>query len=234
MVDVISIHIPKTAGSTAFQALKKIYSDQEVFVDATPFALDSAGIHEPISLHCVPMATRIIHGHISVDRYNKMFPSAKKIVWVRNPIVRMISHYFYAQTEEAIKIAPGQAKMNIIEFANLYKNIMFLMTGGEKLNDFYFVGVTEFFQDDLRELLDLLDCSTKTNYFNSFNLNSYPGYHDEVIRMLSDKNLIAQLLDINRKDIQLYQNALNLRANRKGYSDVLEMYQRHLELTKCK
>ncbi len=88
-VEIISVHVPKTAGTTFKKVLQQIYTDQEIFFDYPHrgplhnkmLAKDSANV-------------RVIHGHFPANKYELKFPKARKIIWLRNPIIRLISHYF--------------------------------------------------------------------------------------------------------------------------------------------
>ena len=92
MIEIISVHIDKTAGMLFCDVLKQVYGLSQVHViwkGQANYKFEDK-LNEPI-----PPETRVIHGAFPVSHYEGRFIDAKRIVWVRHPIERLISYYFY-------------------------------------------------------------------------------------------------------------------------------------------
>ena len=114
---------------------------------------------------------------------------------------------------------------NFIPLANFYCRDV-------DLTDFYFVGVQEFFQDDLAELKQMLGWADFK--MEVFNQNKYPNYLEHLKEALENQKLLNKLIAMNRPDLELYQKALDLRAKRKKLSNSWEQYELDLKLSQQK
>lgn len=215
-LEIISIHIPKTAGTTFGQILAQVYGDACVLFDNPQLA----HIGE---LPAVGPQIRAIHGHFPVGKYAGHFPWAKRIVWLRHPIYRVISHYFFLKSfsevhnNDPIHRLVLEQQISIVEFAQQV-GIFNLLTGftyGLPLSDFYFVGIQEYFLEDLSALKQML----KWSGFGVAIFNSNPNeeYDQRSQEVLSDRQTVAQLKTILKPEIELYESALRLREKRKIY-----------------
>lgn len=89
-IELISYHIPKTAGTSIKNALISAYGQKRVFdvYEGTgPFELSNGN---PIWF---PRKSKVLHGHFqAVPQHLEQFPNAKRVVWLRDPIARSLSH----------------------------------------------------------------------------------------------------------------------------------------------
>ncbi|NEP78865.1 MAG: methyltransferase domain-containing protein [Okeania sp. SIO3B3] len=221
--EVISIHVPRTAGTTFKEVIKQVYSSEEIFFDYP----HRGGIRNRMLTKPKP-EVKIIHGHFPAPKYNQKFPAAKKIIWLRDPIKRLISLYFFWKSWQILAASDEQdlenyqeANLSFVEFAekpemqNLIK-LNFLQN--EQLKDFYFVGIQEFFTEDLHELSVMLNL--REYELETQNTNPYPEYKLLLKEVLSNQEIINKLSAINQEDIKLYQEALSLRENRRKTSKI--------------
>ena len=99
-LEIISIHIGKTGGSSFLQWLRKAYGEANVshFVKKE-HKVKSNDFSAP--LQSVAKEFRIIHGHFRYEEVDEIHNSsrAKVITWVRDPVERVISRYFYLQKQ---------------------------------------------------------------------------------------------------------------------------------------
>ncbi|MEM8805756.1 MAG: sulfotransferase family 2 domain-containing protein [Cyanobacteria bacterium P01_G01_bin.38] len=220
MVEIVSVHIPKTAGS-AFGTLflQKIYSKNQIYSD-----YNFASIQD--SLHEISPQTKVVHGHFHANKYSSSFPKAKMIVWLRNPVERLISHYFFWMNQENFQDDPGglhaafiKQKPSFYDFCHLNRIKNSISNGylnGVDLKKFYFVGVQEFFGQDIQDLAGLMHVrlprSAKRD--QKLNTNRYPSYQKEKESILADKALIEEIKSVNYIDMKIYEEALSLRAKR--------------------
>ncbi|MEG4071514.1 hypothetical protein QUA33_02440, partial [Microcoleus sp. Pol14D4] len=223
MVELIAVHVPKTAGATFQSALQQVYGSQHIYYDY----LDASRpkVYEP---HEIPSQIRVINGHFSLSKYESFFPEAKRIIWLRHPIYLLVSLYFYwrylplQKGDNTIVGKLQQSKIGIYEFAEQpeIRNILCQNACGKMLNDFYFVGVQEFFREDLLELKTMLGWPEIT--VAQENINPNPKYQEDLQNVLSNKTIISKLVENNRQDIELYEEALSLRAKRRQESSLLQ------------
>jgi hypothetical protein len=215
MIEVISVHIPKTAGTAFRHVLLDVYGMESVLEDYPPDRIHQ--LNQPIS-----DKIQVIHGHFAPNKYKQYFSQAKKIVWLRHPIFRLISEYFFAKTIQdranAIHFQLLEQNLGIVEFAAIpaMRNFLSRKIEGMKLAEFDFVGIQEFYPSDLAELQKLL--SWKDFQATTKNSNRYPEYYKCLQEVLSDRTMINSLAQLNQQDMELYTEALEIRAKRRNES----------------
>lgn len=213
-LEIISVHIPKTAGTTFGQILAQVYDDSRVF-------FDNPQLHCINDLPAIDTNIRAIHGHFPVGKYAGHFPSAKRIVWLRHPIHRLLSHYFYLKSfsevhnNDPIHRLVLEQQISVVEFAQQVGmfNVLAGFTYGLPLTDFYFVGIQEYFLEDLSALKEMLEWSEFG--VARFNSNPHQEYAQRSQDMLSDRKTMIQLETILKAELDLYESALMLREKRR-------------------
>ncbi|NER01849.1 MAG: sulfotransferase family protein [Okeania sp. SIO3C4] len=212
-VEIISVHVPKTAGTTFRNLLIQVYGQEKVFND-----YKKKQVSEVLS-EIKSQNIRAIHGHFQVEKYDDYFLEAKRIIWIREPIKRLISNYWHQVTHfEDRKITHNEVELEkekFLNWANKPKLMNFLSHHYIKKNleDFWFVGITEFFAEDLKELQIMLGWPQIKNA--NKNQHKYPKIYQYFVKtVLSDGELIEALNFINSKDKKLYETALTIRENR--------------------
>ncbi|USI28222.1 sulfotransferase family 2 domain-containing protein [Alteromonas macleodii] len=173
-IQLLSYHIPKTAGSSLRSSFEDNISSIRIFG-----AYLNSGATELSKGHSVwvPKKTLILHGHFKPhDNHSKMFPNALKITWVRDPIERVFSLVRHLMMVgevhphfQMIKKIYPDCSMNDIEkvvsdmvtnntlplFTNTYTHF-FSNTSIESLD---FVGSVHNYNDDLKRLSELSNYS---------------------------------------------------------------------------
>ncbi|MGB3404809.1 MAG: sulfotransferase family 2 domain-containing protein [Microcoleaceae cyanobacterium] len=222
MVEIISVHIPKTAGTAFRHFILEIYGADKVLE-----LYDSLERKSVISDQDVLTKMTAIHGHFKTSNFRQNFPEAKWIVWLRHPIFRLISQYFYqiSRTKQTKNLEINKVlkqDLGILEFAKIpeNQNIESLYIDKMNLRDFYFVGIQEFFKDDMTEFKQLMGWSDFK--MNTKNKNSHPEYLERLEAILNDIGLMNELAILNSKDMELYKEALELRAERRQESKWLQ------------
>lgn len=225
-VELISVHVPKAAGSTfGYEILPQVYKPEEILYDN-----DFLPISNLIETGKLKTETKVIHGHFSATKYWEYCPNARMVIWLRNPIILLISAYYFWISFSMDNIRDEnhryvvEKNLSFEEFVeqdfthNIVSNYF---AQNMKLTDFYFVGIQEFFIDDLNNLKNNLDwCRLK---MRTSNLNSYENYQNKVMEILTNQSLVKNTISLNSADMKLYQEALSLREQRKGVSNYLEM-----------
>ena len=214
MVDIISVHIGKTAGTAFRRILSQIYGERNIIWDYPP---DDYQPSTPL-----PDSIRAIHGHFASEKYIDFFSEAKWIVWLRHPVLRLISEYFFAQIYKdaynSLHAELAEKKLGLLEFAEqpLARNIQSGQILGKELTKFAFVGLQEFYSEDLAELQERMGWTAVSG--NVENMNPHPHYYQELQSIISDSLVIKQLAALNQEDMELYQEAMSLRAARRQES----------------
>ncbi|MEG4807799.1 DUF4214 domain-containing protein [Microcoleus sp. F8-D3] len=220
-LEIMSYHIPKTAGTTFFIALTQVYGLDKIagFLDESLAV--SAGVD--------PQTIKVIHGHVPSRKYFRP-DRVKEIIWLRDPILRLISLYFFWKSlprteDDSLHNYIQEKNLDLVEFAKIpqLRNEMSQYVGGRNLTDFYFVGIQGFFKDDLTNLGEMLNWPEISITYE--NTNKHKGYNSLVKSILYDSHIMNELIHLNREDLELYQTALHLRAKRKGISNSLAEFQ---------
>ncbi|WP_293353645.1 MULTISPECIES: hypothetical protein [unclassified Microcoleus] len=223
MVELIAVHVPKTAGATFQSVLKQVYGAENIYYDY--LEVSRPRVYKPSE---IPSQIRAINGHFSISKYESFFPEAKRIIWLRHPIYLLVSLYFYwrylplQKGDDTIVGKLQQSQMGIYEFSEQpeLRNILCQNACGKMLDEFYFVGLQEFFIEDLLELKTILGWP-EVRIFQE-NINPNPKYQHDVQNVLTNKTIISKLVENNRQDIELYEQALVLRAKRRKESSLVQ------------
>ena len=227
-VEIISVHVPKTAGSFFNSVLQQVY-EKNLFNDY------KEQIH-PVLFHvlkAIPQAKselinnfisaniKAIHGHFPIAKYEGYFPKSKRVVWLRNPIQRIISAYYFILSESATWAADPVSKFiaeinldiyDFVELPAMQNQIYNYYCRGRDLSEFDFVGIHEYITEDIIELKHLMKWPDFT--LQRVNNNKYPNYHDNLSTLMNDRKLIEKISLLNKEDMYLYELALKLREKR--------------------
>lgn len=229
-VELVSVHIPKVAGTLFRNVLQKIYGDKHCLWDYTAYlSPDSDNLYE--DLNKILPHHKVIHGHTAWRWVHRL--KSKNIIWVRNPIVRIISQYFYVKSfsKEFWMTTPGgelnqyiiETNMQLEDYIEIESpNYLYahcnLQGDINNLATVYdFVGIQEFFNSEFVDLSRLFGWS-KIELWKE-NETQHSKYKDGLKKALADKKLISKIVSFNKKDVDLYKLALELRAERKGLSN---------------
>lgn len=145
----LSVHIPKTAGVSFRKILAQLY--QEDFMLKYWQMTDAHGQ----VVTSIPANVRCIHGHYSPDTLLPLYPKARLITWVRDPVERVVSSYFHRLREpdwqHPVTRELHEKKLGLVEFASLelMRNEMARYIGARRIEDFAFIGQMEAFEDSL-------------------------------------------------------------------------------------
>ncbi|VEN73010.1 hypothetical protein EPICR_100056 [Candidatus Desulfarcum epimagneticum] len=229
-VKIVSIHVPKTAGTAFKEILTQIFDPQRIYFDYDDPEFTKDQILRRLNkishreLESISSDKKAIHGHFFVKKYERFFPGAKRIVWLRHPLLRFISLYFYVTKPQMKKINPFlygmlfEKKLDIIEFikSKTWNDKNWNFCEGRPLSNFYFAGIQEFFAEDMKELSRILDWPPVT--VPRLNRNKTSNYHKRILAIFTDENIINALLSspVFKKELALYQWALDLRSKRRG------------------
>jgi len=165
----ISVHVPKTAGTSFKNFLESIFGEQLLLdyrskpldVNYEARAIDNLEsdvasyreIHQRLESGDV-----CVHGHFFPAKYLSVFPNAKLISWVREPAQRLMSHYQYwrqnPQPNHEIARMVVEEDLSFTEFCELelMQNINSRFFGDLRARRFGSVGVVERYESSLEGL----------------------------------------------------------------------------------
>ena len=221
---LVSLHLPKTAGTSFFSSLEGHYGKGAIYRDYGDFPLNTpvfsrksralkGCIANALSLTPRP---RCIHGHFLPIKY-RLCRDAQFVTWMRDPAERLASHYFYWQRTYDAANAKLLHKKMIEENWSLEKfclspelrNVYSQFLWGMPIRRFDFIGITEFYSSEMK-------------YFSTKFLGKEYGPFQEKVnpnkgaeKYIQDQDLIKKIAAYHQKDMALYHHALKVReANR--------------------
>ncbi len=200
MVKLISIHIPKTAGTSFYNILTQVYGEKlSIYYRRRDLKI----------LDISQEQHEVVHGHFHFQEVRELHQKYKPkiICWLREPVDRLISKYFFfIEGLRNPNRNPVQYELNkhridedILTFASREEtqNTMSKFLKGMETEDFFFIGQMEHFERDLKEL------ATKLNwppyYIPQLNKGKKSGI---------DQKTRDQIRDWNLQDIELYNRLI--------------------------
>ena len=219
-IGLVSLHIPKTAGTSFRNILKDVYGDEEVIRLDISLKYGKLKINEKqFENKNLDKKWQVIHGHFSPNLLVSKFvinDEVPYITWLRDPVDRVISNYYYLEKrlKEVMKEESrglnilSKMQRSLIEYASAdnNRNRMSKFLDGKSLDNFLFVGLVEYFSEDLVDLSNILEWS------------SYKEVRHNVTSARSrnvSEDLRKEIKKLNRQDVELYNNALELRKERR-------------------
>lgn len=233
---LISVHLPKTAGTSFAATLEKYFGDK-LLKDYAGYGLRNFGflnVHETSSLYekyranlkaSLKLAVKdlsrfeCIHGHFFPVKYLLMGykQQAKFVTWMRNPVDRVLSHYYYCKRSYDPKTSPifhqkvVEENWTIERFClgSEIRNHYWEKFWGFPLEYFDFVGITEFYDEDLAYFArQFLNADTETTRLNVGEGGGKPYSIDDTFR--------KEIESFHDRDMALYQRALEMRLARRS------------------
>lgn len=221
---IISVHMPKTAGSSFKSVLEKRFGERVLFDYADLPINTPTEIRIRNALNDADLNTKrdftaydCIHGHFLPAKYSPLKESQQAIfvTWLREPLARMVSHYnFWLRTYSSTESPPLHRKMIeenwslerfcfCEELRNFYGQFLWRFP----ITSFDFVGITEHFAEDL---------SFFSRHFLAITATQIPLLNASPAgaQTAEWENLRQRFTDFHSDDCRLYRLALALRGQR--------------------
>jgi hypothetical protein len=207
---LIFVHIPKTAGSSLTNTIYTQYNPTEVF------SLDNPALNKVSQIN---KNTKCLLGHNRFGQHKELGPCIY-ITMLRDPIERVISHYYYLKY---ILNYEHIGKYSLGEFAqlDLFSNMQTqFITGGKpdleqainNLKTFAFFGITEMYNESL--FLMKKTFGWENIHYSKVNVNPKKPRRETIL-----KDTIEQIEKANQLDLKLYQWAKeNFKNQLKNFS----------------
>lgn len=208
---IISVHVPKCAGTSFKRILDRIYGAQVWLNYGAVFSRDEA------RAGTVPTGVKVIHGHFIADTFDGIIPERRLLTWVRHPVERVVSNYYHflrsPDMRDGCCRALHQQGLDLRGFADLewMRNMTTRYLANKQVGDFEFVGITEKFGESIRNFcrqfgfreLVKLPCD-----------NTNPGRSTELYDITPEDR--AFILERNLADLAWYNRAVERLAREKA------------------
>lgn len=200
------IHIPKTAGTSFRWALEKQFGKSSVVWDYGPSSEHTSEIvrkhiyeevpnsgQEELIKEMSKQGSKILIGHVPLQKYAKYFKPENIIAFVRDPLIRNCSEYLH-------RVNNASFNGSFSDFLKKpgFQNLQSRFLHGSSASTF--IGITEQYRESLRCLNRVFDWSLKARKKNVARFSGGQKFA---------KNLSKQELDLffelNKMDIALYQ-----------------------------
>lgn len=218
MIELISIHIAKTGGRSFYEILKNEYGEK---LDTRTRRVDyfPGKDYSNALINSIPKNIGVLHGHLHYKHIKDIHlqHNPKIITWLREPVDRVISNYYYmiSRVNEVGKKHSHYSKHRhtIIEYAkDSVPNKMSKCLRGISLEELFFFGFQESFDEDVRTLAKKLDWSEEIPNIRLNTGNSYDSYETAPTKKSDiDQSIMDEIAWINRDDIKLYEEAKKLK-----------------------
>lgn len=221
---LISVHLPKTAGSSFMEELKAQFGARLVLDYEQPLRLPDFAANMRTLVNCGRNGLRrnqgaaCIHGHFKPLKYSLsgMRAGAKFITWMRDPVERLASHYYFWMRETGTlnpsafhrKIVAEKWPLERFCLSPAARNIYSRYLWGMPLDRFDFIGITEYYDSEL----DYFAWKYLPRPIRHYRVNANPGREER--RYITDAALREKIAAYHRRDMLLYERALEMRSAR--------------------
>jgi len=221
---IISVHLPKTAGTSFGAALtdhfgggfRRDYDDQGISKPAAARCRGALTAALNIAAQGLP-GIDCVHGHFLPLKYLLLDTHCELtfITWMREPVARLLSHYYYWQSSyDPASSAPHHRQVieqgwTLEQFclSEQFRNIYTQYLWGFPLEKFAFIGISEHYPEDLGEFSRRhLGTELEAQRRNA-------TVHTHRRREL-EPELLERVRRFHAADIALYRRALQLRQAR--------------------
>lgn len=214
-VELISIHIPKSAGTSFYKTLISQYKDSGITrIDMNKKdRININKIHHDKAY--ISKSTKVIHGHFTIPQLYGALDISKDlpiITWLRDPVERVISNYYYLSKILAQELNENSKDLNLlnrlqkslVEYAHVEscRNRMTKFLDGIELEELAFIGFVENYSEDLKSLSNMMNWK----YYEEVKVNTTGAKNKREV----SQEIREEIARLNQEDIALYQKALSL------------------------
>lgn len=160
-LEIISLHIAKTGGTSFTNFMKAAFGEEQV----TRWRRANHTVENKDWSHTLEkeaLRHRVLHGHFIYNEIKHIHEksNAKVIIWVRDPVERVISRYLYLQKQiDLDSNHPQKEKKDIglLNFARLpaQRNVIASYLKGIAIEQLFFIGIFEQYEESVNEFKTL-------------------------------------------------------------------------------
>ncbi|MGE4091768.1 MAG: hypothetical protein AB7G75_13100 [Candidatus Binatia bacterium] len=222
------MHLPKTAGSSFAQSLA-LHFGNTLRLDYGDLPINTPGLRRNAraAYDCLMNRFRAfpqiqcIHGHFLPLKYWGLASKTGSsfITWVRDPVERLASHYYFWQKTYNPRTSPPLHKRAIEEQWSLerfclgpeLRNFYHQFFWGFSVSHFAFIGVTEYFAEDFRYFTERFFGSTMPTPHVNVNADKERDIYIE------NPRLRTKIETYHQADMRLYRQAVAQRITRSAH-----------------
>jgi len=220
---IISVHVPKTAGTSFGHSLKdhfgnslvlkygeRLFNTPRIFRNQNALQAAIDNVQKDFT------GIRCIHGHFLPVQYLLLcsLREVSFVTWMRHPVDRLISDYFHTLRNYSTDAPPFQSRV-LTEKWSLGKyclceelrNVYHQFFWGFPLEYFDFIGITGHYQADFFYFCNRY-LSPDIRIYRENVTNKNPGIP------LLDDSLRKEIEQFHQKDMDLYHRAIEMRNRR--------------------
>jgi len=212
---LLSMHIPKTAGTSLRMALREKFADEVLFCYRSNIFAKGVVIHfsgrlleeklddkrrKKLVDYCQQNQIKCIHGHFTMSSLDEIFQDATYIMFLREPVDRLVSAYNHLKANMP---AYGR-QMTFEQFIEMdrTKNIYQQLGVGKLLDEKHFIGLTEQYDKSL-ELL-----ARKLPVIGHLSTQQANVAQQKVFKRSNvTPELLTRIQETNQPDIDIYNTA---------------------------
>jgi len=226
---LVSLHLPKTAGESFYASLDEYYKGR-VLRDYADLPINTPPLQRNTTalIKCVFNNFQdyrkydCVHGHflpVKYLLYSHIAKNVKFITWMRDPIERLASHYYFwirsynSKNAHPLRKRVVEEKWSLERFClstelrNFYSQFLWAFP----LKRFDFIGITEYYE-------------TEIEYFSKEFLGHSLNVHRKNINPRKETTsyfaenlpLKEEIINYHSQDVKLYNWALNLRLTQRS------------------
>lgn len=170
MIEVISVHFPKAAGSSLRQSLLSAYGENAVCFDyqddpsdpCSQFNLDPERCRRRATEMGCSQDLKVVHGHFHPSKYDGL-QAARRITFLRHPVENLVSIHLYWKNQHSGHELFNYVRREQLEIRELARipTLRYLFTrtffGGVDMDRFAFIGFQDDYTAGLKRLSSLLE-----------------------------------------------------------------------------
>lgn len=207
----ISVHIPKTGGQTLIKYYLAAFGDQNhVPIPCKPsndptseLYGDRGNVQAMFREYARELDVDYVCLHVPVWAWYGLYPGVPRITFMRDPMTRIISSYFFAHRIN--KIPPEMGIYDFMEMPSRTNWQSWYMDGS--IDKFDFIGFQETFGDDVKYLFSSVLGLKVPSEIEPVNVATDTVYFRVRDDLKKDRMFIRQVKKLNKNDYQLYKEA---------------------------
>lgn len=208
---LISLHIPKTAGTSFSEVLNTLFPNNLHYA----YQHETSTRHFPDSF-APPPHTRCVHGHFQIDAFDRFFTQRTWITWLRHPVERLVSSYYQilrnpADTEaDPFLRRVHREKLSLLQFARLgtvHSETLWYLKG-LPIELFAFIGLTEKFDQSMQLFAQTFSLDLQNLQPQTAPANTNPNKNSH--RYPLPQGIRKAIQNILEEEIALYDKASQL------------------------